>query len=280
MEQTEHLADRIQKEIASFPGKVQLLYREYGKAAEGLCLGAEEPVVSASTIKVPILMGLLDKAKSESISLQTPVPVRERDILPDSKVFEYGSRRSSLYELAVWMIVNSDNTSTNVLISYLGMDWLNSYFQNVGLSCTRLERYMLDFDAVAHGKNNYISPADFCRCLERWKEAESEDPYSSLALSILRRNRDWDALCRYLYEDLSIPHKTGGLDGIEHDAGFIERKGDYYFLGIFVSEFEPSEAMSLEAQKLMGRVSRMIFDERGTQNGETGVGNRSQRLSV
>ena len=260
--QNGNLKEQILKETEKFPGKTAVLYKEYGNPERDINIKGDVPVVSASTIKVPVMMALFWKVQEEKRSLQEEIPVREEEILEDSKVFEYGGRMASLYELTVWMIVNSDNTATNVLISWLGMDWLNRFFQKMGLKHTRLERKMLDFEAVKEGKNNYISPADFCRCMELLKSREKEDFYASLALSVLIRNRDGEALCRYLYEDVSVAHKTGGLDGIEHDAGLIEREGDSYFLGVFVSEFEESDKMSQEAQKLIGRISRMVFESR------------------
>lgn len=257
-----NLRERILKETEKFPGKTAVLYKEYGKGGSLIDINGEVPVVSASTIKVPVMMALFWKMQEEKRSLQEKIPVPEEEILPDSKVFEYGARMASLYELTVWTIVNSDNTATNVLISWLGMDWLNEFFRKLGLSHTRLERKMLDFQAVKDGKNNYISPGDFCRCMELLKSREQENFYASLALSVMRRNRDPEALCRYLYEDVKAVHKTGGLDGIEHDAGLIEIENEWYFLGVFVSEFEESDKMSQEAQKLIGRISRMVFDSR------------------
>lgn len=253
---------KVKSEIREFPGKTAVLYREYpkGQPETVLDLLGDEPVISASTIKVPIMMALFSKVREEKGSLQEKILVKGEEILSDSRVFEYGERMASLYELAVWMIVNSDNTATNVLISYLGMERLNSYFHKLGLRHTRLERKMLDFQAVKEGKNNFISPVDFCRCMELLKSREKEDFYAALALSILKRNRDPEALCRYLYEDVKAAHKTGGLDGIEHDAGFLEAGETFYFLGVFVSEFEGTEEKSREAQKLIGRISRIIFE--------------------
>lgn len=258
----EDLKNVILREINKFQGKTAVLYKEYEKPEKNIDINGDVQVISASTIKVPILIALFQRVQEDNRSLKEKILVAEKEILEDTKIFEYGSRMASLYELAVWMIVNSDNTSTNVLISWLGMDWLNSFFKKIGLNHTRLERKMLDFEAVKKGKNNYISPSDFCRCMELLKTREKKDFYAALALSVLRRNRDGEALCRYLYEDIRVAHKTGGLDGIEHDAGLIEKEDDYYFLGVFVSEFEESDIMSCEAQKLIGRISRLIFDNR------------------
>ena len=150
--QNGNLKEQILKETEKFPGKTAVLYKEYGNPERDINIKGDVPVVSASTIKVPVMMALFWKVQEEKRSLQEEIPVREEEILEDSKVFEYGGRMASLYELTVWMIVNSDNTATNVLISWLGMDWLNRFFQKMGLKHTRLERKMLDFEAVKEGE--------------------------------------------------------------------------------------------------------------------------------
>ena len=59
-----------------------------------------------------------------------------------------------------------------------------------------------------------------------------------------------------------MAHKTGGLDDIIHDAGVFETGNGDYFFGVFVSEFEPKPEMEKEAEKLIGRMSRAVFDKR------------------
>ena len=62
-----------------------------------------------------------------------------------------------IYDLMMWMITKSCNSSTNILIKYLGFDKINKYCIEIGLNATKLERYMLDENAIKNGKNNYTS---------------------------------------------------------------------------------------------------------------------------
>lgn len=248
------------KEAGAFPGKVAYLFADMEGRAPYFGARAEERVVSASTIKVPVMMALFEKSRRENLPLETEIPVKSGQILGDSLVFEYGERPASLYELTVWMIVNSDNTATNVLLDYLGFAYLNGYFAQIGLKQARVERRMLDFDAVAQGRNNYISPTDFYRCMRLLTQRKGADPLAALALDILARNRDCESLCRYLYEGPRVAHKSGGLDDIVHDAGVVAAPGGDYFLGVFVSEFAPDGRTAKEARKLIGRLSRKTYD--------------------
>lgn len=278
------LKEYLDCQADAFPGKVAYLYADIGKC-NGLA-GADrtyspedkptekvltdniilerncrDRVVSASTVKVPVMMALMEKLREEDRLLTDCLPVRREQILDDSKVFEYGEREASFEELITWMIVNSDNTSTNVLLDYLGFDEYNRRFAKEGLTETIVQRRMLDFEAVAKGLNNYISPYDFYHCMAMIYTRKESDRDAGLAYDILKGNRDHDSLCRYLYERIPVAHKTGGLDNIIHDAGVFETECGDYFFGVFVSEFEPKPEMEKEAEKLIGRMSRAVFDK-------------------
>jgi len=245
----EQMTADVQALADRFPGKVAVRLRLPHRLF--FDRHADEQVVSASMIKVPILLCLEHTLKEKNISPQQKIPVTEKDILDDSMIFDNGPRDASLYELAYWMITYSDNTSTNVLIDYLGFDRLNRFFAEHGLTCTSCQRKMLDFDAVAAGRNNYISPDDYYTAFHR---------LSPEGLNLLRQNRDSDALLRYIYEGPVLYHKTGELDDIAHDAGVFVYGDLQYELGVFVSEFDPKEHSSEDARRLIGRISRRVFD--------------------
>ena len=103
----------LKQEIAAFPGKASILAAE---VESGRVLWALEPdtqVVSASTIKVPVLLAALEEVRQGRLSLDQTLDLPAEVLLEDSKVFEYGPTSRSLWELLYWMIVESDNTATN-----------------------------------------------------------------------------------------------------------------------------------------------------------------------
>ena len=59
------------------------------------------------------------------------------------------------------MIVSSDNTATNGVISLLGYDHVNDYCRARGLNQTSLQRKMLDFEAIAQAET-IIPPPPIC----------------------------------------------------------------------------------------------------------------------
>lgn len=217
----------------------------------------DEQVVSASTIKTPIMLAVLEEVRKGNVKLDDMIYVDEHVLLDDSKVFEDGPRLASLYELLVWMIILSDNTSTNVIINYFGMDRINRYIQNVlELKSTSVQRIMLDFKAIEEGKNNYISMNDMLVMYQKLMNHEIlNDELCEVALEILCRQRWQDDIMRYIYEPVTFAHKTGSLDYRNLDVGVMMVNNEKYFIGISV------KSVNIDGnQQLIGKLGRMIYD--------------------
>lgn len=274
------LKEYLDEQAEAFPGKVSYLLADMEPFGEKeKCKKADvtiqqlkdhillerdchDQVVSASTVKVPVMLALMEKLQEENKAITDSLMVCREQILEDSKVFEYGPRKASFEELITWMIVNSDNTSTNVLLDYLGFETYNQWFSHMGLTKTLVQRKMLDYAAIEKGQNNYISPFDFYHCMAMIYAGRKADDDACLAYEILKGNRDYDSLRRYLYERIPVAHKSGGLSNIAHDAGVFETEYGSYFFGVFVSEFEEKPELEREAEKLIGRMSRKVYDYR------------------
>ena len=216
-----------------------------------------EPMVSASVIKVPIMLAALQQVQRGNISLSTHLQVEDREILSDSRVFASGSRAATLEELLTWMIILSDNTSTNVLIEWLGMAQVNEFCTTLGLANTSLQRKMLDFAAVEAGRNNYTTAQDMRTVFfALWEKRILTEELCATALHILKKQRDTRLLPRYIWEDAVFAHKSGGLDRLSHDAGLVQAFGKWYYLGVFVQNASHIEGDAV----FVGQASRIVFD--------------------
>lgn len=261
-------SEKLHEMTDAFPGDMQLLFRTLTGEEEEVAIDPDRRVVSASTIKVPVLGCLLDTLGENGTPLEAMHPVTAADILDDTLVFDTGAREASWYEIAWWMIVNSDNTAANVLMKALTFSRINDWCQRRGLRSTRAERMMLDYDAIREGRNNYISPSDYASLVIRAdrmtrgeeKGTEKERERAALMMRFLAGNRDYDALLRYIYEQPVCFHKSGDLDTVAHDAGIFEWNGQRWFLGVFTSGFDGTAMDYEKARGWIGRVSRAVFD--------------------
>ena len=251
----------LRGEIAAFPCRTSLLMTDL---ATGEALHALEPearVVSASTIKVPILLCALEQVRRGERRLEEMLPVPPETILEDTEVFERGVAAYSLWELLYWMIVESDNTATNTVIDALGYDAINSYAQEVlGLKDTLCRRKMLDWAAIEAGRNNYTSAADQGRMYSLLFHGRIlDEALRETAVDMLRRQRSTDLFLRYIPENVTVAHKTGGLDYVCHDAGIFYVPHRPFYLGIFTWD-GPSPEGDKGQKMFLGRLTKAIYD--------------------
>ncbi len=250
--------------LETCPYKVHLIVKDAKTDEYFHHLRMDEVFSSASLIKVPILMAVLDHIEHHERSLDEVIPISSENHVDFSVITEQQLHESTFYELLVWMIITSDNTATNVLIDTIGMDALNTYFRKIGLTHTTLQRKMMDFVRLESGFDNVTTARDMAHLFTRiYRQDLLSAPFSTLAIDILSRQRVHESLKRYLVEDTHIAHKTGGLDSEDHDVGIVFNDVNDYIIGVFVTEVTNND----EARQFIGRVSKAVYEQLVTQKG-------------
>ena len=256
--QLQTLCEKCAAEASAASACVSLLVQDIACSQPLLEHDAQRQLVSASTIKTQIMLTTLDMVQHGTLSLQTLVPISSEDILPDSTAFDRPISKVAVEELLHWMICISDNTATNLLIRLVGMEAVNRYSAEIlHLTATKLERKMLDWDALQQGRNNFTSPHDMLRTYRALAQKTILTPeLCDYALSVLSCQQDKTVAFRYIWEPLRAAHKTGGLDGLDHDTGLLFFQNHTYFFGFFAT----NGSSNTENQQLLGRLFRMIID--------------------
>lgn len=191
----------------------------------------DEQFPAASLIKVPIMYEIMRQAAEGNLCLAERLTAKDRDKTDGAGILKELNDGLSLTirELVTLMIIISDNTATNMLIDFIGMDAVNRTMNDLGLSSTVLRRMMMDDAAARAGRENLTSAADMTnlfRVLYMGRKLPLE--YHDMMLDILKRQQVRDKLPFYLPEEMVVAHKTGTLAGVEHDAGILYLPdGDY-----------------------------------------------------
>ncbi len=184
----------------------------------------------------------------------------------------YGAHEFSLLELAVLMIVLSDNHATNLLIDHLGMESINLRAKKLHLNAAGLGRKMMDSEAKKRGSDNFLSANDVKRMLQYFylgkmpcEEAdgapEDRSEICGLICDILGRQQQKERLQRYLPEELPVLHKCGDLELLEHDGGIILLPENPYLL-VVMTHHLPENRIGRE---LIGKISRYLYDRMTSQ---------------
>lgn len=225
---------------------------------ESISYGENEIVSSASLIKIPIMGEVLRQVMEGCLSLDQRIIVKEEQKVPFSILNELSTGNSySLKDVITLMIIQSDNTATNILIDLAGMDNINKFIKLNGLNNTVLGRKMMDFNARKEGRDNYTTAADMANILEKIynKELVNED-FSIFMLDILKRQLDDSMIRLQIPEETVIAHKTGGLKGIAHDAGIVlSKECDYIF-----SVLTWNACSTYISKNTIGKMSKIVYD--------------------
>ena len=115
----------------------------------------------ASAIKIPILLELFRRAGEEPGLLRRRIDMTDEVRTGGSGVLLHltdGGASLSLEDYAIYMIVYSDNTGTNVLIDEMGMDEVNALSASLGAEHTLLQRKMIQPEESARGNENLPRP--------------------------------------------------------------------------------------------------------------------------
>ncbi len=153
------------------------------------------------------------------------------------------------------MITASGNESANVFMNAFGMDTFNAYFAENGYNDTRLNRKMLDYDAMDAGIENYSSVNDVLSFFKKLYENREATPYKDMLDLLLRQTRR-GKIPADLPEGVRIANKTGELADVQNDVAIVfSEGGDFalvFLLGDLTDIGEAVTSMSRAAADVYG----------------------------
>lgn len=222
-------------------------------------LNEREVFPQASSIKIAILYEVFKQAEEGRLRLDEFVELDEaRKVGGSGVLFHLGRPRLSISvrDLAVLMVVLSDNTATNLLIDKAGMDAVNKRLDGLGLRKTRLRRKMMDLEAAAAGRENVSTPFEMMTLLERiWKGGALAEPYRKDFLGILAVPKD-SPLRAGVPEGIEVAEKPGELEAVRCDSGIVLLPGRPYVLSIMTTYLK----RDADGNPAIARVSRAVYE--------------------
>ncbi len=221
---------------------------------ETFSLRGDEVFPTASTIKVAILLELYRQAEAGRLRLTDVCEVQSRDLVEGSAVLGNlaPGTKLSLRDLALFMVVVSDNSAANLLMDRVGVEQVNTTLRSLGLEKTQLRRKMMDLPAAQAGRENLSSPRNLGELLTfiHGGKVVSEASRADL-LRLLVTPKD-GFLTRLLPEDLEVANKPGTLAGVRNDVGILFVKGRPFVLAIMCSHLRDER----QAEAAIARMAR------------------------
>ena len=215
-------------------------------------------VASASVIKVPILMSLMEKVQANEISLSKVHRLANAEKAGGSGVLmnTLEGKKLAVRELAQEMIRTSDNTATNILIREIGMEKINQNLMKWGTTKTRLNRVMMDTNAVKQGRENYINVLEINALMRMIYNKKVANPIlCDEMIAMLKNCEDTTTIPSLLPKDLAIAHKTGTLTYVRGDAAIVFT-AQPFVISIFVEGFDKEAT----AEKIIGDLAKICWE--------------------
>lgn len=218
-------------------------------------INAKTPISAASTIKLPILVALLQEVDAGKIRLEETLIMTE-DVIgggSGSMQYEKPGTQFTILETATKMMTISDNTATNMLIERMGgMNALNQKFMDWGLAATRIRNPLPDLTGT-----NTTSPEDLGNLLAQVETGEILSLRSRDRLLYIMRNIVRNTLLpEGLEQDAIIAHKTGDIKSVLGDVGIIDMpNGKRYIAAVLVKRPDND----LQAKTFIQKMSKVSY---------------------
>ena len=192
---------------------------------------------AASTIKVPILLGVfaaIDRGdllphsrvhvRNRFLSVVEGVPFRvESGRDANSAVHSAIGKMMRVDELAYHMITTSSNLATNLLLGVIGPESVNDALRELDLDDgLELRRGVEDELAFEHQINNRVTADGLLRVLVMLAEGKAFSPALSRRMMDILHGQEFNqGIPARLPKGARVAHKTGEISTIAHDAGVI-----------------------------------------------------------
>jgi beta-lactamase class A len=230
---------------------------------------------AASTIKVPVLLGVFRAIDQDRLSLLARVHVRNRFISAagDRSAYRVASARDAnaevqkhigktmrVQELAHHMITTSSNLATNLLIEIVGVDAIVETLRELKLDRGVTFRRGVEDDAAHEAGINNLCTADGMLAVLRAIEERRglSDRSSEQMLEILHAQEFRSGIPARLPEGVRVANKTGEISTVAHDAGIVYVPGRKPYAVVVLTEWEASKTSG--RSDTIARISRAVFD--------------------
>jgi len=226
---------------------------------------------AASTMKVPVMLGIFEAVTRGELSLDRAVTVKNEFVsIFDGSTYALESREDSdselyglvgqelpLRELVRRMEVRSSNLATNIVIELIGAPRVMRLMKEIGANDIRVLRGVEDDKAYHAGMNNTTTAYDLMLVFRTLAEKRAISPRASEEMiEILAAQEHNDGIPAGLPSGTKVAHKTGSITKIAHDAGLVFRPdGSQYVLVVLTRGFEKNE----DADAVIAEISRILW---------------------
>ena len=259
------LQRQVEELVRGFNGDVGVYIKNL-KNGRTVAINADTVFPTASMVKVPILVGIMDKLQRGELTYHQPLTYNDSllyagvDILGSFKSGE----KIDLSKVLMLMLTTSDNTASLWLQSLAGTGTrINALLDSMGFVATRVNSRTPGREAIrtVYGWGQ-TSPREMATLLEKIVNGEViSKERSEQMLRLLSRNYwDEEALSQ-IPAGVFVASKNGAVDASRSEVAYVNgHKTPYIFCIITKNNKDRSWEQTNEAWVLTRRLSKLLWE--------------------
>ena len=249
---------------------VRVVAYRFDGSGRRIVIRGDSLVHAASTMKVPVLIALAQRADRGLLQLDTAIPLGNQfasivDGSPyvlnkaddsDDSVYERVGQRVPIRWLATRMITHSSNLATNTLLTVVTADSVTAITRTLGATRMLVRRGVEDTPAFRAGLNNVTTANDLAALLVAIATDRAASPASCAWMrEVLFAQAYNSAIPAGLPPGTRVAHKTGDITRVEHDAALVyPERGAPYVLVVLTSGVDDQA----KARLLIADITRIV----------------------
>lgn len=250
---------------------VAVAYHDY-ETHTGWSYHGERWFHAASTIKVPVLLGVFEQIHEGRLAPNSRVHVRNRFLsVVDGESYRVGAGRDAnsavhaaigktlpVVELARHMIATSSNLATNLLVDLVGVETIRRTLEALKIEGVDFRRGVEDEKAFRAGINNRVTAEGLLHALRAIAEERAFSPeLSRQMLEILHAQEFKSGIPAGLPATARVAHKTGEISTVAHDAGIVYLPERAPYALVVLTEFDADGGNQRDT---IARISRAVYE--------------------
>ncbi|MGA8531548.1 MAG: serine hydrolase [Acidobacteriaceae bacterium] len=286
------LAAKLEQSIAGFHGKASLYAKDLA-TGQTVTIDADQPVPTASVIKLTVLYTALEQIREGRVHFDDKLILTHQDQVPGSGVLLFLDTplTLTLKDALTLMIAVSDNTGTNLVIDHLGLKTIDDTITappptGLGLHNTWLYKKVyrpaegpMPADQPTFGLGK-TTAREMASVMERFVtcslgprpagstgQVPSDKDLCDAAMHMLKVQQDREMIPRYLEaidtseKDSAIADKIGTLDHVRNDVGAVYTKHGTIIISAFTHDnADTSWTPDNQAELLIAKMAKTIVD--------------------
>ncbi|MBL1215022.1 MAG: serine hydrolase [Ignavibacteriae bacterium] len=266
------LKSKIENKFKNVEGDFGFAFREIGNPENQILINEQEVFHAASTMKTPVLIEVFRQVEAGKFSLDDSILVEnnfksivdgssyQMDITRDSgdALYDLLGKKTTIYNLVYDMITVSSNLATNIVIEIVDAEKVTETMRKLGAEKIQVLRGVEDMKAFDAGLNNSTTAFDMMLIFESIANCKMvNDTSCKEMIKILSDQKFNSVIPSLLPDDVVTAHKTGSIDGVQHDTGLVFLPNGKKYAIIFLSKNLVERRPAITA---MAEISKMIYD--------------------